>query len=153
MRQRCHHIPPFLPPHKSQGDEGKRWKKAVLGQMGLGLALLPGVVCGALVPVALVFDSFTSCKHKFESKAFCSSLCKSWEKVNIAPTALQAGNETRTLSCFHFLFSCELLTSSYTFCLCVAAIDNLGSFVLVWVRFSWFGCSCSILTFLKCVCT
>lgn len=66
-----------------------------------------------------LFHSFLTLSHavnrKLSLKHFAAPFCEGWETAGIAAAALQAGNETGTLAWFHFLFSCELLTSSYNF--------------------------------------
>lgn len=66
-----------------------------------------------------LFHSFLTLSHavnrKSSLKHFAAPFYEGWETAGIAAAALQAGNETGTLAWFHFLFSCELLTSSYNF--------------------------------------
>lgn len=97
-------------------------EEVLLGQLRLGLE-------GFVEPWFLFHCCLTAWKQKSSLKHCVAPFCKGWEKAGAAPAALQAGNETGTLAWFHFLFSCELLTSSCIFGLCVAVIDNLGPFV------------------------
>lgn len=63
-------------PSQIPGDEGKRWKKMMLGQLRLCQE-------GFVVSLSLVFDSFTSCKQKVESEAFCSSPLRAGRKQTL----------------------------------------------------------------------